>query len=189
MNELRPNLLPIAALLITGITAFFAESHMPYKISYAVYRYPAAIVVIYAFFRFVVFADKRRTAQLHEVGLFKPLRDAAFLVCTHAHLIELGAGLGWLPTRTNMLFGVLAWLVFLVGLYAPQQPEGLPARLVHLLPGTQTEAGNASFCHNLKRTGILGAIGTFVSTWPIVWLILPLGATIILTHRRFGNRA
>lgn len=189
MNDLKPNLLPIAALLLTGITAFFAESHMPYKISFAVYRYPAAIVVIYAFFRFVVFADKRRIAQLHEVGLFKPLRDGAFLVCIHAHLLELASGLGWLFPKTNMLFGVLAWLLFLIGLYAPQQSDGIPSRLAHLIPGTQTEVGNAFFCRGLKRSGVLGIIGTFTPFLPIIWVILPLGVTILLTQRKFGRRA
>ena len=180
-----PFILPLLALVITGATAFFAVDHLPYKIPLAAYRYTGAIVVIYAFFRLIAFADKRRTAQLDDVGLFRPLHDGAFLLCTHAHLIALGQNLGWLPSGADLRIGALSWAILLIGHYAPRQPDGLPARLIDVLPGAPLS--RTQLCKGLMLSGALGVAGTFVAYVQPAWILAPVGITLILSHRIAGK--
>ena len=93
MKTLKQNIAPLIAFLIAGSTAILAYDHLSYVIPFVVFKYPIAIVVLYAFFQLIAYAERRRSAQLDEVGLLRPLRDGAFLVCLHAHLRDLGIDL------------------------------------------------------------------------------------------------
>lgn len=184
-NAFHPTLLPLAALAITGTTAFWAVDHMPYKMPMLTYRYAGAIIAIYAFFRLIATTDKRRTAQLDDVGLFRPLHDGAFLLCTHAHLIALGLGLGWLPPGADMRIGALSWALWLIGHYAPRQPNGLPARLLNALPGAPS--ARAQWRKGIMVSGALGVVGTFFAIWQIAWVLVPFGIALILSCRPTGK--
>ncbi|MFT5365450.1 MAG: hypothetical protein ACI8V2_000387 [Candidatus Latescibacterota bacterium] len=182
MRTFKSQRIPMIALLLTGVTAFGAESHLPYTHPYVVYRFTAAIVIFYTFFRFIAFADKRRAAQLDEVGLLQPLQDAAFLICTHAHLRELGVRLSWLSPDANVEIGVVSWACILIGYYAPQQPQGLPNLLINQLPFV-TPQNKHQFCQGLIVSGCIGVIGTFTPTAQIMWLLLPLTIVLLRAHR------
>lgn len=188
MANIQSQRVPIIALLITSITAFLSESHMPYVHTYVVYRYAAAIVVIYAFFRFITFSDKRRATQLDHVGLLRPLHDGAFLICTHSHLRHVGVALGWLSPNVSIEIGLLSWASILIGHYAPKQPTGLPNRLINLIP-IVTPRNTPTFCHGLMVSGCIGILGTFTATLQIVWLLLPLAITLWLTYRAHTHHA
>lgn len=182
MRTFKSQLIPIVSLLLTGITAFWAEDQLPYTHPYVVYRYPLALMVIYAFFRFIAFADKRKSAQLDEVGLLRPIQEGAFLICAHTHFLELGIGLGWLSTRANIEIGLFSWACLLIGRYAPQQPQGLPNRLLNLIP-IITPQNKRAVCKGLIISGVIGIIGTFTPTAQIVWLLVPLAITLLRVYR------
>lgn len=182
MRTFKSQLIPIISLLLTGITAFWAEDRLPYIHTYVVYRYTLALIIIYAFFRFIAFADKRRSAQLDNVGLLRPIQDGAFLICTHTHFLELGIGLGWLSPHANVEIGLFSWACLLIGRYAPVQPQGLPNRFINLIP-IITPQNKLAFCKGLVISGIIGIIGTFTPTAQIVWLLVPLTLTLLRAYR------
>ncbi|MGA1196122.1 MAG: hypothetical protein ACO36I_06435 [Candidatus Latescibacterota bacterium] len=188
MANIQSQRVPLIALSITIITAFLSENHLPYVHTYVVYRYAAAIVVIYAFFRFITFSDKRRATQLDEVGLLRPLHDGAFFICTHSHLRHIGVALGWLSPHVSIEIGLLSWASILIGHYAPKQTTGLPNRLIHLLPQI-TPYNKHFFCNGLIVSGCIGILGTFTATLQIVWLLLPLTITLWLTSRKNVHNA
>lgn len=183
MNPFKPHILPLAALFITLSTAFVTYDLFPRNIPLVAYRYSGAIVVIYTFFRIMSLTDKRRTAQLETVGLFHPLRDGAFLVCTHAHLLDLSTKLGWLSSPAPMSLGTLSWLAILISIYAQKEPQGMPRKLIDLLPFNRFHQPRQFFCKGLFVSGTLGIIGTFVGPMPLAWLLIPLGITGLLTWR------
>ena len=168
--------------MLTGITAFWAENHVSYTPTFVVYRYPAAIVIIYAFFRFVAFADKRKSKQLTEIGLLHPLQDSAFLICTHAHFLELGTHLGWLSPQASIEIGLLSWTSILIGYHAPKDPQGLLNRLIDYLPIT-TSHNKTTLCQGLILSGSIGILGTFVAIAQILWLFIPLGITLLYCYK------
>ncbi|MBT3605703.1 MAG: hypothetical protein HOE48_02655 [Candidatus Latescibacteria bacterium] len=182
MRTFKSQLIPIVSLLLTGITAFWAEDRLPYTHPYVVYRYSLALIIIYAFFRFIALADKRRSAQLDEVGLLRPIQEGAFLICTHTYFLELGIALGWLSTRASVEIGLFSWACLLIGRYAPQHPQGLPSRLINLIP-ILTSQNRRTFCKGLIISGIIGIIGTFTPTTQIVWLLVPLAITLLRVYR------
>jgi len=186
MNVFKQNLIPIIALIITGTTALLAYDHLFYVIPYVVFKYPLAIIVVYIFFRFIAFSDRRRSAQLDEVGLLRPMRDGAFLFLAHVHLLDLGADLNILSSASSVHVGLLSWAVLLTGHYAVQQPQGLLGRLVDILPGI-TPTTRAVTCHGFIIAGILGVIGTFTATLQPLWLCIPLLLVFIWTRKRSGD--
>jgi len=188
MANVQSQRIPIIALFITGITAFLSESHLPYVHTYVVYRYATAIVVIYAFFRFITFSDKRRSTQLDQVGLLRPLHDSAFLICTHSHLRHVGVALGWFSPNVSIEIGLLSWACMLIGYYAPKQPTGLPNRLINLIP-LITPHNKPFFCQGLIVSGCIGILGTFTATLQIIWLLLPLTLTLWFTSRKNEHNA
>ena len=153
MKNIKQNAVPLIAFLIVGSTAILAYDHLSYVIPFVVFKYPIAIVVLYAFFHLIAYAERRRSAQLDEVGLLRPVRDGAFLVCLHAHLRDLGIDLSLLSSASSMHLALLSWAVALIGYYAIEQPGGLPGRLINIL---------SLFCyahHSLPRTHHLGTSG------------------------------
>lgn len=182
MHQYRSPFLPLIALLLTGITAFFAEPHVPYTPSYVVYRYSVAIIIIFVFFRFIAFADKRRAAQLNDVGLLQILHDGAFCITTQAHLQSLGIAFGWLSPNVSIEMAIIPWLFALIGYYAPQQPNGLPNRLITSIP-IVTSQNKQIFYTGLIISGILGIIGTFIPTIQIPAFLIPLVVTLFVTSR------
>jgi hypothetical protein len=182
MQTFKSQHIPILALLVTVLTAFAAESLMPGVHPYAVYRYPLAIGLLFIFFRFIAFADKRRSAQLDDVGLLRPLQDGAFLVCTHAHLQEVGLNLTWLSPGVGIKIGLLSWASLLLGHYAPKQPGGLPHLLISALPFVSL-ANKDAFCKGLMISGGIGLIGTFAPAGQIWWFLAPLAMVIVRAHR------
>ena len=132
---LKQTAIPLAAFLITGSTALLAYDLLHYAIPYVVFKYPIAIVMLYAFFQLIAHAEQRRSAQLDEVGLLRPLRDGAYLVCLHMHLRDFGVDLNILSSESSMPVALISWAVNLVGYYADEQPRGLPGRLIDLIPG------------------------------------------------------
>lgn len=182
MQTFKSQYIPIFALLLTGLTALWAENHVSYSPTFVVYRYPAAIVIVYVFFRFIAFADKRKTAQLSEVGLLHPLQDSAFFICTHAHFLELGIELGWLSSQASIEIGLLSWASILLGYHAPKEPQGLPNRLIDHLPIT-TPHNKTTFTQGLILSGSLGIVGTFVAVAQIFWFLIPLGITLLYCHK------
>jgi hypothetical protein len=134
------------------------------------------------FFRFVAFTDKRRANQLDQVGLLMPLRDAAFLVCAHAHFLALGIKHGWISPDAGVEIGLFSWTFILIGHYAPKQPDGLPNQLLNRLPFIQPHQLPA-LCRGLTVSGGLGIIGTFTPNAPILWLLIPLAITIFRARK------
>lgn len=187
MNDLKQNAIPLATFFLSCITAILAYGHIPYPIPYIVFKYPGAIVIIYAFFRFIAISDKRRSSQLDEVGLFRPLRDGAFLLCGHAHLFDLGSGLGILSPASNIYFGLLSWTFVMIGLYAHRQPQGLLGRLLDVLPITTHET-RTFLCNGLIAAGILGVIGTFAAFAQPLWIGLPLAYIFFRAWQRSGDK-
>ncbi|MDP6037641.1 MAG: hypothetical protein QGG64_03755 [Candidatus Latescibacteria bacterium] len=188
MNDLKQNAIPLSAFFLTGITAILAYDHVPYPIPYIVFKYPFAITIIYVFFRFVAISDKRRSNQLDEVGLFRPLRDGAFLLCGHAHLLDLGSRLGILSPASNIYLGLLSWIIVMIGLYARRQPQGLLGRLLDLLPIT-TPQTRTFLCNGFIIAGILGVIGTFAALVQPLWLSLPLAYVFFRAWQRSGDHS
>jgi hypothetical protein len=186
MNNLKQNAIPLTTFFFTGITAILAYGLVPYSIPYTVFKYPLAIVVIYAFFRFIAISDKRRSNQLDEVGLFRPLRDGAFLLCGHAHLHDLGSGLGILSPASS-IYGLLSWTIVMIGLYAHRQPQGLLGRLLDVLPITTPQTRDF-LCNGLIIAGILGVIGTFTAFAQPLWLSLPLAYIFFRAWQRSGDK-
>jgi len=182
MQTLKQHILPVVALLITGASALVVAHHRPHSLPMVTYRYPGAVIVIYAFFRFVALSDKRRTAQLDEMGLFRPLRDGAFLLCTHAQLFELGIVLGWLSPFVDIHLGALGWAILLTGFYAHRQPRGLLGRLVNVLPA-KTPAQRARLCNGFVFSGVLGVIGSFVNIASLAWSLAPLALVLLIAWR------
>ncbi len=181
---MKQNVIPLTAFLIAGSTAILAYDHLHYAIPYVVFKYPIAIVVLYAFFRLIAFAERRRSAQLDEVGLLRPLRDGAFLVCLHAHLRDLGIDLNLLSSASSMHLALLSWMVALIGYYALKQPGGLPGRLIDIL----SSATRIAICRGFIISGLLGAIGTFTAIAQPLWLGLPLLLVFIRAyHQRSGD--
>lgn len=184
MNTLKQHLLPLVTFFITGTTAFLTHGVLPHKIPLVAYRYPGAIVVLYAFFNFVALTDKKRTAQLETIGLFQPLRDGAFLVCTHAHLIEQGQLLGWVSLSASMPLGSLSWAVLLTGIYAHYFSQGILGKWVDLMAFNRLPQTRHRFCTGLFLSGVLGIIGTFVAFMPLAWLLIPLAITGFVSWRQ-----
>ena len=73
MKTLKQNIAPLIAFLIAGSTAILAYDHLSYVIPFVVFKYPIAIVVLYAFFQLIAYAERRRSAQLDESGPASPL--------------------------------------------------------------------------------------------------------------------
>ncbi len=184
MNSLKQNIVPLIAFLIAGSTATLAYDHLPYVIPYVVFKYPIAIIVLYAFFRLIAFAERRRSAQLDEVGLLRPLRDGAFLVCLHAHLRDLGIDLNLLSPASSMHLGLLSWAITLIGYYALEQPGGLPGRAINLLSSSTTRI---TLCRGFIVSGLIGVIGTFTAIAQPLWLGLPLLLVFIRAYLRSGD--
>lgn len=186
MNNLKSNLIPIVAFIITSITALLSYDHSPYAIPYVVFKYPIAIVIVYIFFRFIAFTDRRRSAQLDEVGLLYPLRDGAFLFCAYAHLLDLGTDFKVLPHTPSIHIGLISWAVVLIGHYAPQQPQGLLGRFIDILPTVTANTRN-TVCRGFIISGILGVIGTFTATLQLLWLVIPLLVVFVRASKRSGD--
>ena len=153
MKTLKQNIAPLIAFLIAGSTAIIAYDHLSYVIPFVVFKYPIAIVVLYAFFQLIAYAERRRSAQLDEVGLLRPLRDGAFLVCLHAHLRDLGIDLNLLSPASSMHLALLSWAVTLIGYYAIEQPGGLPGRLIDILSPSATRITICRGTHHLGTAG------------------------------------
>lgn len=185
MKTLKQHAIPLIAFLIAGSTAILAYDHLSYVIPFVVFKYPIAIVVLYAFFQLIAFAERRRSAQLDEVGLLRPLRDGAFLVCLHAHLRDLGIDLNLLSSASSMHLALLSWAVTLIGYYALEQPGGLPGRLIDILSSSATRL---TVCRGLIISGLIGVIGTFAAIAQPLWLGLPLLLVFIRAYyQRSGD--
>ncbi len=165
-----------------------AYGHLHDAIPYVVFKYPIAIVLLYAFFQLIAFAERRRSAQLDDVGLLRPLRDGAFLVCLHAHLRDLGMDLNILSPASSIHLALLSWAVALIGYYAHEQPRGLPGRLIDILP-TVTSATRVALCRGFILSGLLGAMGTFTAIAQPLWLGIPLLLVFLRAHRRSRDGA
>ena len=173
--------IPLAAFLITCSTAMLAYGHLHYAIPYVVFKYSIAIVALYAFFQLIAHAERRRSAQLDEVGLLRPLRDGAFLVCLHGHLRDLGMDLNIVSPASSMPIAIISWAVALVGYYADEQPRGLPARLINLIPGIAPTARRA-VRRGFILAGPIGAIGSFAGIAQPLWLVIPLLIVLIRAY-------
>ncbi len=178
--------IPLAAFLITCATALLAYDRLPYEIPYVVFKYPIAIVALYAFFQLIAHAERQRSAQLDEVGLLRPLRDGAYLVCLHAHLRDLGIDLNIVSPASSMPFALISWAVALVGYYAAEQPRGLPARLIDILP-IVTPATRRAVCRGFVFAGLIGAAGTFATIAQPLWLGIPLLVVSFRAYWQMGR--
>ena len=175
--------IPLAAFLITGSTAMLVYGRLHDAIPYVVFKYPIAIVALYAFFLLIAHSERQRSAQLDEVGLLRPLRDGAFLVCLHAHLRDLGIDLNIVSPASSLPVALISWVVALVGYYAGEQPRGLPARLIDILP-IVTPATRRAACRGFVLAGLIGAVGTFAAIAQPLWLVIPL---IIASFRAYWH--
>lgn len=184
MKSLKQNAVPLIAFLIAGSTAILAYDHLHYVIPYVVFKYPIAIIVLYAFFQLIAYAERRRSAQLDEVGLLRPLRDGAFLISLHAHLRDLGIDLNLLSSASSMHLALLSWAIALIGYYALEQPRGLPGRTIDILSSPATRI---TICRGLIISGLIGVIGTFAAIAQPLWLGLPLLLVFIRAYLRSGD--
>ena len=182
---LKQNAIPLAAFLITGSTALLAYDRLHYAIPYVVFKYPIAIVMLYAFFQLIAHAEQRRSAQLDEVGLLRPLRDGAFLVCLHAHLRDLGVDLTIVSPASSLPVALISWAVALVGYYADEQPHGLTGRLIALIPGIAPTA-RRTLCRGFVFAGLIGVLGTFAAIAQPLWLVIPLLVVFIRAYSKPG---
>lgn len=182
MRTTNNSMIPVISLITVAATAFLTESALPYTHLFATYRFAIAIVVIYVFFHFIAFADKRRAAQLDDVGLLRPLHDGAFLICVHAHLRNLGISLTWLSDHMSIEIGLLSWCCILMGLYAPIQPQGLPNKLLNALPFVEDHNKHILY-KGVVISGAIGVAGTFTATLQPIWLLIPLLFTFWKTAR------
>lgn len=182
---LKQTAIPLAAFLITGSTALLAYDLLHYAIPYVVFKYPIAIVMLYAFFQLIAHAEQRRSAQLDEVGLLRPLRDGAYLVCSHMHLRDFGVDLNILSSESSMPVALISWAVNLVGYYADEQPRGLPGRLIDLIPGIAPTARRA-LCRGFVLAGLIGVLGTFAAIAQPLWLVIPLLVVFIRAYSKSG---
>ena len=171
MKTLKQNAVPLIAFLIAGSTATLSYDHLSYVIPYVVFKYPIAIVVLYAFFQLIAYAERRRSAQLDEVGLLRPLRD-------------LGIDLNLLSSASSMHLALLSWAVALIGYYALEQPGGLPGRTIDILSSPATRI---TVCRGLIISGLIGVIGTFAAIVQPLWLVLPLLLVFIRAYLRSGD--
>jgi len=182
MNNFKQHIIPLAAFIITSATALLTYEQLPYVIPYVVFKYPIAIVVLYAFFRFITFTDRKRSTQLDEAGLLRPLRDGAFLFCTYSHLVDLGWDLKILSPTVNPHLSLVSLMVAIIGYYAQEQPRGLPGKLIDLLPAALLKTRTAT-CKGLTISGLVGIIGTFTALLQPLWLLIPLLVVLIRSYR------
>ena len=201
MNPLHRNLIPLVAPLLAFAASYLAYDHLPTKIpahwgidgridnytskGWQVYFYPAAMVLVHLFFRFVAFADKGRTMQLREAGIFDPLWNGAIFLFGYAHLLSLGIGLGWVSPRANFLVGAASLTVLLVGGYIRRhRPEWLDSSLQRLNVASSDESrGYIGRC--ILTAGACGMAGTLTGRLQLGWLLIPLIAGVLLARRRF----
>jgi len=201
MNPLHRNLIPLAAPLLAFAASYLAYDHLPPRIpvhwgidgridnytskGWQVYFYPTAMVLVHLFFRFVAFADKGRTRQLKEAGIFAPLWNGAVFLFGYAHLLSLGIGLGWVSPEANFLVGAASLTVLLVGGYIRRRrPEwlALPLRRLNI---ASSDAARSYIGRCILIAGACGMAGTLTGRLQLGWFLIPLIAGVWLARRHF----
>lgn len=201
MNLLQRDRFLLVLILLAFAASFAARGHLPYRIAahwgidgrvdahlparLAAYLYPAAMLLVYLFFLLIPYAEKGRTAQLREIGLYEPLRHGAIYLFAYAHVLVLGIGLGWVSTNANFLAGCLALLILLAGRYMPRVRPAAMDRLLYRAGFAPSDRAWKFLGRVLVVAGICGILGTLTGRLQLVWLLLPLLLGGFLVFRRF----
>jgi uncharacterized membrane protein len=139
------------------------------------YLYPAAMALVYIFFRLIPFADRNRVRQLKEIGAYDMLRFGAVLLFAYGHVLTLGIGLDWVSREANFLVGAA---VILLALLADHAGKAEPDWLAGLLRQRAPFLRVSSLAQAIKVACGLAVLGTLTGKWQPAWLLLPALATV-----------
>ncbi len=188
MRLLQREIVPISAILLALIIATLAYDHLPYRIpvhwgmdgridgelrkDLGAFLLPAAMALVYLFFRLIPCAEKNRVRQLREIGLYDRFRNGAVLLFGYAHLLSLGIGLGWLSAEANFLVGAASLLILLLAdCVRSGEPPGLTRVFDAIALSSVRHRRLAAW---LSIAGTCGIVGTFTGVAQIGWLVAPL---------------
>jgi hypothetical protein len=149
------------------------------------YLYPAAMALVYIFFRLIPFADRNRVRQLREIGAYDLLRSGAVFLFGYGHVLALGIGLDWVSREANYLVGAAA---ILLALWADHAEKTGPESLVDLLRKRAPHLGLGSLTRAVKIACCLVVLGTLTGRWQPAWLLLPALAALFTALRAAKHR-
>ena len=140
--------------------------------------YPAAMALVYVFFRLIPYADRGRVGQLREIGIYDLLRSGAVFLFGYGHALALGIGLGWVSRGANFLVGASAILLALWSDHVGRNP---PDWLLRQLRHRQRLPGPVQLARALKIAAAITIAGTFTGRWQLGWLLIPSLAALVYT--------
>jgi hypothetical protein len=141
----------------------------------AAWLYPAAMALVYVFFRLIPFADRNRVRQLREIGVYDLLRTGAVLLFGYGHALVLGIGLGWASRQANFLVGAAA---ILIALWADHAEHTRPEWLRRVLERRAPSMRQHDLTRGIKLACAVAVLGTFTGKWQPAWLLVPLAAAV-----------
>ena len=151
------------------------------------YLYPAAMALIYIFFRLVPFADRNRVRQLREIGIYDLLRNGAVLLFGYGQVLVLGIGLGWVSREANFLVGAAALLIALWADYVHQRrPHSVVSALVRAGFESGPEAA-VLLARYLKVAAAVSMAGSLTGRWQVAWLTVPLLSAVALSRLKAAS--
>ena len=151
--------------------------------SLGVYLNPGGMIVSYLFFSMIPYTDKRRVRELKGIGIYEPLRNTAVFTFGFAQLLVIGIGLGLLDKSASYLVGQGSLLLLLGGqALRSGVAEPIRERIPFLADGTQIQIDRIAL--RLQASGAIGMIGACFGIYPILWVVIPCAATVVLTLKR-----
>jgi uncharacterized membrane protein len=199
MTVLTKHWPPLLVILLSLLGSYLALPYLPPTIpvhwgldgtisSYSsknlgVYLNPGGMIVAYLFFSMIPHTDKRRVRELRGVGIYEPLRNTAVFTFAFAQMLVIGIGLGILDKGASYLVGQGSLLLLLGGQalkYGIAEP--IRERIPFLAVGTEIQIDRTAL--GLQASGAIGMIGACFGIYPILWVVIPCAATVVLTLKR-----